>query len=122
MEGVNMEKARIKEIAEKRINNLFDLASKEAKKGKFERVRKYVGLARKIGMKAQYTLPKELKRKFCKKCNMLLIPGKTCSVRTDERKKTVNIKCFYCNNIKRYKYDRRSRKEVRRSCGKVKKG
>ncbi len=117
-----MEKVRIKKIAEERIKILFDLAGKEAKKGNFERVRRYVGLTRKIGMKAQYTLPKELKRKFCKKCNMLLVPGKTCSVRTDEGKKTLNIKCFYCNNITRYKYDRRNRKTARRSSGKIKKG
>ncbi|HIE41474.1 MAG TPA: ribonuclease P protein component 4, partial [Candidatus Aenigmarchaeota archaeon] len=63
----------------------------------------------KIGMKAQYTIPKDLKRKFCKKCNMLLIPGKTCSIRLNRKTKTINIKCFNCNNIKRYKYGKQNR-------------
>jgi len=103
-----MEKAKVREIAEKRINILFNLAEKEAEKENLKRVKRYIELARKIGMKAQYTLPKDLKRKFCKKCNMLLLPGKTCSVRADKEKKT--IKCFYCNNITRYKYDRKNRK------------
>jgi len=94
----------IKKIAEKRIRTLFELAEEELKRGNFERVRRYIELARKIGMKAQYTIPRELKRKFCKRCNMLLVPGKTCSVRLNKRTKTINIKCFYCNNIKRYKY------------------
>jgi ribonuclease P protein subunit RPR2 len=94
----------IKKIAEKRIKILFRLAEEELKKENFDRVRRYVELARKISMKTQYTIPKELKRKFCKKCNMLLIPGKTCSIRLNKRTKTINIKCFNCNNIKRYKY------------------
>jgi len=96
----------IKKIAEKRIKILFKLAEEELKKENFDRVRRYVELARKIGMKAQYTIPRELKRKFCKKCNMLLIPGKTCMVRLNKKTKTINIKCFNCNNIKRYKYGR----------------
>jgi ribonuclease P protein subunit RPR2 len=99
-----MNKNKIKEIAEKRVRILFELAEKEVRKENFGRAKRYVELARKIGIKAQYTLPKELKRKFCKKCNYLLIPGKTCLVRLDKKTRTVNIKCFNCNNIKRYKY------------------
>ena len=95
-----MDKDRIKKIAEKRIKILFDLAEMEVKKSNLKRVQRYIGVARKIGMKAQYTLPKELKRKFCKKCNMLLLPGKTCSVRIGKKKKA--IKCFNCNSIKKY--------------------
>ncbi len=94
------------EIAEKRIKKLFTLAEEELRKGNLDRTKRYIRLSRKIGMKCQYTLPKELKRKFCKKCNILLIPGISCRVKLSE--KTIDIKCFYCNNIKRYSYGKKN--------------
>ncbi len=94
------------EIAEKRIKKLFTLAEEELRKRNLNRTKRYIGLARKIGMKCQYTLPKELKRKFCKKCNMLLIPGISCEAKLN--KKTIDIKCFNCNNIRRYSYGKKN--------------
>ena len=52
------------EIAETRIKKLFKLAEEELKKGNLDRTRRYIHLARKIGTKCQYTLPKELKKKI----------------------------------------------------------
>ena len=92
------------EIAGKRIEKLFKLAEEELKKGNLDRTRRYIYLARKIGTKCQYTLPKELKKKFCKKCNMLLIPGISCETKLNKTTKTMDIKCFNCSNIKRCPY------------------
>lgn len=111
-----------KEIAEKRIRTLFSLAEKELKKGNEERVKKYIFLARKIGMKCQYTIPKEFKRMFCKKCSMLLIPKISCSKEFDEKTETVVIKCFYCNSIKRYQDDDKNRGKHKENSRKAKKG
>jgi len=86
-------------IARERISILFDLAKKEIKKHP-ERSRRYVELARKIGLRYNVRLPKELKRKICKKCNMLLVPGVTCKVRLKENK--IVIYCLACKSIYRY--------------------
>lgn len=96
-----------KEIAERRIEKLFKLAEEELRKGNLDRTKRYIGLARKIGTKCQYTLPKELKRKFCKKCNMLLIPGVSCKTKLNKKTQTIDIKCFNCNNIRRYPYGKK---------------
>jgi ribonuclease P protein subunit RPR2 len=90
------------DIAKERIQVLFDLAEKEFKKHP-ERSRRYVQLARKIGLRYNVRLPKEIKRSFCKKCNGLLLPGKSCTVRFVGRK-VLTIKCSNCNKIYRYPY------------------
>jgi ribonuclease P protein subunit RPR2 len=90
-------------IAKERIKILFDLALKEFKKHP-ERSRRYIQLLRKIGLRYNVRLPKELKRKFCKKCFNLFIPGYSCEIRLNDKTKTVNIKCLRCNKIYRYPY------------------
>lgn len=88
------------DIAKERIQILFREAEKEFKEHP-ERSRRYVELARKIGLRYNVRLPKELKRKFCKNCNSLLIPSVTSTVRLD---KAIIIKCLECNRIYRYPY------------------
>jgi len=90
-------------IAKERIQILFDLAEKEFKKYP-ERSRRYVQLARKIGLRYNVRLPKEIKRKFCRKCDSLLLPGRSCTVRLDSKKRALTIKCLNCNKIYRYPY------------------
>ncbi len=43
--------------------------------------RRYVGLARKIGMRYKVSIPKELKWRVCKGCGNFLVPGVNCGVR-----------------------------------------
>lgn len=92
-------------IAKERIEILFDLAEKEFKKHP-ERSKRYVQLARKIGLRYNVRFPTELKRKFCKSCSSLLVPSVTSKVRIDSRTKTINIKCLNCEKIYRYPYKR----------------
>ena len=94
-----------RKIAKERIKILFELAEKEFKKHP-ERSKRYIQLARKIGLRYNIRLTKEQKRKFCKNCNSLLLPGVSCKVRLDKNKKTVSIKCLNCNKIYRYPYKR----------------
>lgn len=89
-------------IAGERIRTLFNLAEKELKTYP-DRSRRYVELARKISLRYNIRLPKELKRKFCKKCNTILKPGLTSTVRIQS--KVLNIKCTRCNKIYRYKVE-----------------
>jgi len=88
------------QIAKERIQILFVQAKKEFKKN-LERSRRYVELARKIGLRYNVRLPKELKRKFCKNCNTLLVPNITSQKIVDRKKKAIFIKCTKCNKIYR---------------------
>lgn len=90
-------------IANERIDILFNLAEKEFYKHP-ERSKRYVELARKIGLRYNVRLPKELKRKFCKNCYSLLKPGITAIVRLDSKNRTIAINCLKCNKIYRYPY------------------
>lgn len=92
-------------IARERIQILFSLAEKEFNKHP-ERSKRYVQLARKIGLRYNVRLPKEQKIRFCKNCNSLLIPGRTVEVRIDSKNKTIVRKCLNCNRIYRYPYKR----------------
>lgn len=99
-----MQKESIKKIAEERIRILFNQAAKALKEGEIERSKKYIKLAKKIGMKAQVAIPKDLKRKFCKKCYALLIGGQTARIRIKKKKKYVTYTCLSCGNVQRYPF------------------
>jgi len=90
-------------IAKERIDILFSLAEKELKKNP-ERGRRYVELARKIGMRCNVRLTKEQKGRFCKKCNQLLTTKKTAKIKVDPQKKFMEIKCLNCGNVCRKPY------------------
>lgn len=90
-------------IAKERIERLFNLADKELKEHP-NRSRRYVELARKIGLRYNVRLPKRLKRRFCKNCNTLLEPGLTAETRIDSEEKTIIIKCLNCNKVYKYPY------------------
>lgn len=90
------EKKEMQGIAQERIAILFHEAEKVFKKNP-ARANRYVALARKIMMKANLSLEKKLKRKFCKHCNAFLQPGTNATVRI--RKGKVII---YCKNCKKY--------------------
>lgn len=84
------------EIAKEHIKALFNEAEKEFKEHP-ERSNRYVKLARKIAMKFQIKLPREIKRKFCKHCNRFLKPGVNCRIRIS-RSRVI----YYCSSCKKY--------------------
>jgi len=86
-------------IARERIEILLKQAEENFKKYP-DRSRRYVELARKIGLRYNIRFTKELKRRFCKNCNNLLIPGISCSIRLE--KGFLIIKCSKCDIL--YKY------------------
>lgn len=61
--------------------------------------------ARRIAMKQKLRLPPEIKRKICKGCQQLLIPGKTCRIRT--ARGHVVIYCMGCKRITRIMYEKK---------------
>ncbi len=96
-----MKRKEAQRIARQRIERLFELARQVSEK-KPELARRYVGLARRIGMRHNVRLPARLKRTFCKACNSLLIPSKTVRIRA--KKRVVVVTCLVCGAAKRYPY------------------
>jgi ribonuclease P protein subunit RPR2 len=80
------------QVVRERIEILFKLAEKELKAHP-ERARRYVSLARKLGMRYNVRFPRKLKRKFCKRCGTVWIPGYNLKVRLNSRKKVVEYRC-----------------------------
>lgn len=80
-------------IAEERIDILF----KEAASAEPELGKRYVRLAKKIGMRYNIRLGR-LKRKFCRHCYSFFT-AKNSKIRI--KNGTINIKCLSCNNVKR---------------------
>jgi len=101
-----------KKIALERITRLFGQAEKEFMDHP-ERSHRYVQLARKIAMRYNIGIPKEYKRRFCKKCYSYLVPGANCKVRTNARQRAVTVTCGECGNIMRFPYrkEKKSKKK-----------
>jgi ribonuclease P protein subunit RPR2 len=92
----------IRGIARERIDILLALARKTFPKDR-ALSKRYVELARLVGMKAGVRLSKEEKMSICRGCGTLLVPGENCRVRTrSELGTTVLITCLDCGAKKRY--------------------
>lgn len=101
-------KQGIKEIALERMEILFALAKQNIKPHP-ERAKRYVSLARKIGMRYRVRMPKALKNSFCKQCLALWIPGYNVRVRLLPRYGAVEYACT-CGAARRLRYAGRQRK------------
>lgn len=99
----------VRELALKRIKKLLELAEREEKQARKNR---YADLARKTAQKYKVRLPKAYKRRICRKCGALLIPGKTLTVRVSSRTKTVIYVCKKCGNVRRYGYSREKGQKI----------
>ncbi|MFI5449691.1 MAG: ribonuclease P protein component 4 [Candidatus Bathyarchaeia archaeon] len=101
-----------REIARERIDILIQLAKQRFVDDPLLS-KKYLEIARLIGMKAGVRLPKKDKMFICKRCRTLLIPGANCRVRIrPEQGATILVTCLACGKKKRYPTlrERRSRK------------
>ncbi len=78
------------------VKNLFNEAKLQFNKNP-NLSNKYIKLARKLAMKVNLRLPRELKRKFCKHCYSYLVPGKNARVRIHKSRVI-----YYCFNCKKY--------------------
>lgn len=97
-----------KTIVLKRIKILFKQAER-AFKSHPERSHRYVKIARDIAMKARMTVPKALKRKYCKHCYKYLRPGVNSRVRV--RKGLLVYYCFSCRKYTKIPYGKRRLKK-----------
>jgi len=95
-----------KEIARERIEVLFKIAEEEFSNNRKDLANRYVELARKISMRYNVRIPKELKRKFCKRCHSYIKPGVNSRTRVRSEKKYVLVTCLECGHKMRFPYVR----------------
>jgi ribonuclease P protein subunit RPR2 len=88
----------IRDMAAERMVRLFDLAE-ESFDNDPGLSKRYVFLARRIGMRHRVRLPPHLKRKVCKGCGTYLVPGASCRVRI--RGSRVITTCLECGKSSR---------------------
>ena len=112
MDRRNREKPKWQtDIAKERISILFNLAEKMFKENK-KYSNRYVELARKIGMRYNVKIPKELKRKFCKHCKSYLVSGVNSVHRTNPKEKAVEVSCKECGEKMRFPYRKEKLKSL----------
>jgi ribonuclease P protein subunit RPR2 len=85
-----------KQIAKHRIQVLFQQAEKTRRENP-QLASRYVETAKKIAMAARIRLSTEHKRRICKNCNALLVPGENCRVRIKQKREPhLVITCLTC--------------------------
>lgn len=90
----------VSKIGEDRISRLIELSEEAVRENRPDRARRYVELARRIGMKTRTKIPQEWR--YCKNCLIPLMPGRTCRVRLSSHK--VCITCGMCGTVRRLPY------------------
>ncbi len=88
-----MKHTKMQELALERIYRLFEVAEQEMEEHP-ERSKRYIKLAIEISKKARARFPNELKIRYCKKCNSVLVKGKNAEIRK-EGNMTI-VKCLEC--------------------------
>ncbi len=93
-----MRQTSVKQIAKQRIQTLFEQA-KEVCKTSPDLSMQYIASARKIAMAAKIRLPLEFRRQTCKNCNIVLVHGYNCRVRTQQKREPhLVVTCLNCGN------------------------
>jgi ribonuclease P protein subunit RPR2 len=93
-----------KDLAKERIETLFGEADR-CFHDYPEKSHRYIGLARRIGMRYRTRMPPHLKRKFCKHCYSYLRPGVNCTFRLSQKRyPKVVITCKECGKVMRIPY------------------
>lgn len=91
-------KGEERDLAVGRIRRLFRLAEEAQRSG--QPSTRYVRLARRIAMRYQVSLPREIRRRVCRGCDGLLTPGRSARHRVAQGR--ISVTCLACGTIKRY--------------------
>ena len=96
-------KVWIRDMAAQRIRQLFEMADEIFKQDPMMSKR-YVYLARRMGMRHRVRIPAELKRRVCKECGAYLVPGANCRVRI--KNNMIITMCMDCGRLMRKPYSK----------------
>ncbi len=94
----HVSKRGAKDIAEERVDILFDEAAAEARRGDDARARRYVGLA--LRMSERHKVRARHKRTYCPQCHAYFVPPRNVRVRTGSGR--VSMTCLGCGHVLRY--------------------
>jgi ribonuclease P protein subunit RPR2 len=86
-------------VARERIAVLFALAESESRRAPGPLPDRYVGLARRIGMRYNVRLPPTLRERYCRRCSAYWVEGRT--VRTRIRGIRRVQTCLRCGAVRR---------------------
>lgn len=98
------DKGEERAVARERIAGLFGRASRAAGEGRPDLAQRYVGLARRIGMRYLVRLPREFRIRHCRRCSAYWVPGVNCRLRLRGGK--VVATCRDCGAVRRWPYRR----------------
>lgn len=93
------------DIGSQRMARLLELSEEAVRAGRTDRARRYVDLARRIGMKTRTGMPKE--RRYCKECLAPMVPGVSCRTRLTGGRLTFT--CLECGAVRRMPYIKEQR-------------
>jgi ribonuclease P protein subunit RPR2 len=65
---------------------------------------RYAYIAYRIYLSKKLDLSKDKKLLICRRCNRILIPGRTAVVRL--KNKSITYKCLNCGNVRKVRYDK----------------
>ncbi|MCL5009679.1 MAG: ribonuclease P Rpr2/Rpp21/SNM1 subunit [Candidatus Parvarchaeota archaeon] len=69
---------------------------------------RYAYIAYRIYLSKKINVSRDRKLLICRRCNRILIPGRTAVVRL--KNKSVTYKCLNCGNVRKVKYDKSKRR------------
>ncbi len=86
-------------IARERMEILFEEAHKAVRAGKRERAKRYVVMARRLGMRYNVSVPGRFRRWVCAGCGTFMVPGVNAKLRLRPRRFVVT--CGDCGQVRR---------------------
>lgn len=90
-----------------KIKECFKQANLVFKKDK-TKANNYIRKLRRLAMKHRIILPKSIKRRICKHCYKLLLPGTNLRVRTKPKHKQVIYYCLECKHFMKFGYSKKN--------------
>ncbi len=93
----------VREIVYERIDRLLSFASDALRQKDERHAKRYVFLARKLSTRYNCRLSARQRMRFCKGCNLPLVPGLNATVRLRKRTKSAEYLCS-CGETRRFKY------------------
>ncbi|KAL2007455.1 hypothetical protein VTN00DRAFT_8893 [Thermoascus crustaceus] len=82
--------------------------------------RQYISQMRGVSLKSQLRLPVEVKRSFCKRCEVLLVPGLNCTEKIENPSRggkkpwadVLVVRCTACGTVKRFPLNAKRSKKL----------
>ncbi|MFX1367943.1 MAG: ribonuclease P [Promethearchaeota archaeon] len=95
-------RAQIRQIARARIDLLWKQSSQIAQSDP-DGAKRCMEIADRIAQKARIKVPVHIKRRLCKKCGRVLLPGRNCQIRIrHNRERHLSVTCLSCGAVRRF--------------------